>query len=297
MRFFYSPGYYHPLPEGHPFPMRKFPQAHELLLRKGIVTESEIVEVSPATRETLSRVHTSEYLEKIATPALSQKEQTLLGLPPSAALLERSARETEGTRLAARAALEDGAAVNLAGGTHHAFAEHGEGFCVVNDVAVTVRDLHAETPQLRILIADTDAHQGNGTHALLADEPHVFCYSIHVGRNYPSRKVAGDLDVPLERYASGSDFLEALEDTLPGATNQFRPDLVIWISGADPHRNDRFGQMQLTARDMARRDRFVLELFADVPTAVLYGGGYNREQIHTAQLHVQTVALAKTIRG
>jgi len=297
MRFFYSPGYYHPLPPGHPFPMAKFPQAHEILMRKGTIAPDEIIEIGPATREILERVHTPEYLDKIANASLSPREQTTLGLPPSLALLERSARETEGTRLAARAALEEGIAVNLAGGTHHAFADHGEGFCVLNDVVVTVRDLHRQQPNLRILIADTDAHQGNGTHALLAEDPRVFCYSIHVGRNYPSRKVSGNLDVPLDRYVSGLDFLEALERTLPTATSDFRPDLVIWLSGADPHRNDRFGQMQLTARDMADRDTFVLELFIDIPTALLYGGGYNREPLHTAQLHVQTVTLARRIRG
>ena len=295
MRFFYSPEYYLPLPEGHPFPMVKFPMAYEMLRDGGILSESEVTPVEPAAREHLERVHTPEYLDRLARGELGSREATVLGLPPSPELFVRSARETEGTRLAVRAALADGCAANLAGGTHHAFADHGEGFCVLNDVAVAVRDLQAGQPRLRVMVVDTDAHQGNGTHALLGSDPHVFTYSIHVAANYPSRKVPGSLDVGLERFASGASYLDALRRSLPGAVETFRPDLAIWLSGADPHQNDRFGQMQLTVRDMAERDVFVLSLFQTrgIPVAVLYGGGYNRELANTARLHRNSVAAAR----
>ncbi len=292
MRCFYSPGYFLPLPEGHLFPMSKFPQAHGMLLESRIIEPGNVVEVEPASREHLERVHTRDYLDRLTRGDLTAKEATVLGLPPSPELFVRSAREVEGTRRAMRAALEDGVAANLAGGTHHAFADHGEGYCALNDVAVGVRDLHAEYPDLKIMVVDTDAHQGNGTHALLGSDPRVFTYSIHVAANYPSRKVPGSLDVGLERFVSGAAYLDELRGSLPDAVAAFRPDLAVWLSGADPHQNDRFGQMQLTLRDMTERDAFVLSLFVPgkVPLAVLYGGGYNRELANTARLHRNSIA-------
>ena len=292
MRCFYSPEYFLPLPAGHPFPMSKFPLAHGMLLENGIVGPGDIVEVEPAAREHLERVHTSAYLNRLARGELTAKEATVLGLPPSPELFLRSAREVEGTRRAMRAALAEGVAANLAGGTHHAFADHGEGFCALNDVAVGVRDLQTDHPELRVMVVDTDAHQGNGTHALLGDDPRVFTYSIHVAANYPSRKVPGSLDVGLERFVPGAAYLDALRGSLPDAVASFRPDLAVWLSGADPHQNDRFGQMQLTVRDMAERDAYVLSLFLPrrIPLAVLYGGGYNRELTNTARLHRNAIA-------
>ncbi len=294
MRCFYSPGYHLELPPGHPFPMRKFRDAHRFLLANRTLAPADITEVDPADRATIERVHHPAYLDNLIAANLSDREKTILGLPPGPDLYERSSREVEGTRRAAWTALEDGLAANLAGGTHHAFPEHGEGFCVLNDVAITIRDLQRTHPALRVFVCDTDAHQGNGTHAIFADTPTVFTYSIHVGRNYPSRKVPGDLDVPLDRYADGETFLAQLRATLPDAVDAFRPDLAIWISGADPHRNDRFGQLQLTARHMTTRDEFVVRQFLErqIPLAVLYGGGYNRELENTARLHRNTIATA-----
>ncbi len=300
MRCFYSPGYFLPLPEGHPFPMVKFPLAHEMLLAGGTVEAADVEEVAPCSREHLERVHTPEYLDRLSRGELSSRETTVLGLPPSPELFVRCAREVEGTRRTVRAALAGRVAANLAGGTHHAFADRGEGFCVLNDVAVAVRDLQTDRPDLRVMVVDTDAHQGNGTHALLGADPHIFTYSIHVAANYPSRKVPGSLDVGLERFVAGPVFLDALRQSLPPAVESFRPDLAIWISGADPHQNDRFGQMQLTLKEMSARDAFVLGLFVPqgIPVAVLYGGGYNRELNNTARLHRNSVeAAARLARG
>ncbi len=294
MRCFYSPGYFVPLPDGHPFPMRKFRDAHRFLLESKILTPADITDVDPAKRSTIERVHHPAYLDKLISANLTERERTILGLPPGRALYGRSAREVEGTRRAAWTALDTGIAANLAGGTHHAFPDHGEGFCVLNDVAITIRDLQRTHPTLRVFVCDTDAHQGNGTHAIFTNAPTVLTYSIHVGRNYPTRKVPGDLDVPLDRFAPGDDYLTALRATLPDAVDRFRPDLVVWISGADPHRNDRFGQLQLTAREMTTRDEFITRLFLDhqIPLAVLYGGGYNREVENTARLHRNTITTA-----
>ncbi len=279
--------------------MRKFPEAHELLLRDGVIGPADVTTVTECAREHLLRIHTADYLDRLENDALTAKERTVLGLPPGPALFRRSRLAVEGTRLACRAALTDGIAANLAGGTHHAFADRGEGFCVLNDVAIAVRDLQNERPQLRVSIVDTDAHQGNGTHALLGADPNVFTYSIHVAANYPSRKVPGSLDVGLERYVSGIAYLAALRETLPQSMDNFRPDLAIWVSGADPHQNDRFGQMRLSVRDLLERDTFVVSLFREreVPLVVLFGGGYNREPGNTARLHRNTIATARRLNG
>jgi acetoin utilization deacetylase AcuC-like enzyme len=192
------------------------------------------------------------------------------------------------------AALADGIACNLAGGTHHAFSDRGLGYCVLNDVAVAIREHHASRPAVRIAVIDTDAHQGNGTHGIFAGDDRVFTYSIHVGKNYPAHKIPGRLDVELPRYVHGSDYLEQLEATLLPALDDFAPDLVFWIAGADPHEHDRFGQMRLTDADMTARDLHVLEVATrrHVPLVILYGGGYNRDRVHTARLHANTVLLA-----
>jgi acetoin utilization deacetylase AcuC-like enzyme len=275
--------------------MGKFPEAHGLLLAGNVVDRNDVTHVAECEQEHLRRVHTQEYLHRLEHDTLTPKERTLLGLPPGAALMRRSRLAVEGTRLACRSALIEGIAANLAGGTHHAFADRGEGFCVLNDVAVAVRDLQSDLPRLRVFVADTDAHQGNGTHALLGDDPHVFTYSIHVAANYPSRKVPGSLDVGLERYVPGNVYLPALRETLTSSVEKFRPDLAIWISGADPHQNDRFGQMRLSLQDMMDRDELVLSLFLErqVPLVVLYGGGYNREPGYTARLHRNSIAAAQ----
>ena len=274
--------------------MDKFWRAEQFIRAECPKIQIHLVE--PASVHQLRRVHTGRYLTTIRTGNLSREESVRLGLPPSEALLTRSRRETAGTVAAMWAALEDGLACNLAGGTHHAFPDRGLGYCVLNDVAIAIRDLHAKDVKRRIFVVDTDAHQGNGTNEIFASDIRVFTYSIHVGRNYPAEKKPGSLDIELPRHASGGQYLERLKETLPAAFERFTPDLAFWISGSDPHENDRFGQMNLNDADMAARDRLVLDLLreAGVPLAVLYGGGYNRNRIHTARLHANTIKLAAT---
>lgn len=250
----------------------------------------------------LERVHERGYLDRVSLdagnaegrPGLERRERVRLGLPAHPRLLERSALETAGTVAAMWAALEDGMAANLAGGTHHAFAGEGQGYCVLNDVAVAIAELRANGADPHVLIVDTDAHQGNGNHHLFARDGKVFTYSIHVGRNYPSRKVAGDCDVALPRWVEGGLYLEELAGSLAEVFGRTEPDLVFWISGADGHEADRFGQMRLTEGDMRKRDERVLGLCRDyvVPTVVVYGGGYNQRPGGTGWLHAQTIRVA-----
>lgn len=289
---FHHPDYHYPLPEEHPFPMDKFSRSRALL--EGELRGARFIGPSPAPMDLLHRVHAPAYLESVRDGRLSEFDRNRLGLPDNPVLLDRCRRETHGTVLAARAALEEGVAANLGGGTHHAFADRGLGFCLLNDVAVACAVLEAERPGLSVLVLDTDAHQGNGTHALLRGRPGRFSHSLHVGSNYPSAKEAGDLDVALPRGVEGPGYLGALSASLEEALARSRPGLVFWNSGADVHRDDRFGRMALTDADIAERDRRVLAatLGAGIPTVVLYGGGYNRDRRKTARLHAETVLRA-----
>lgn len=297
MRCFYSHDLELELPEGHPFPMEKFRVSKDLLLEGGILRPEEIVDVREVEPHLLKSVHAPAYLAKIYRGQLDPKEQLRLGLPVTPKLYQRSATEVEATRQTCYAALEEGVAVCLAGGTHHAFESHGEGYCVFNDVAIAIRDLQVHRPGIRVMVVDTDAHQGNGTASLLSDDPRVFTYSIHVGRNYPTRKVEGSMDIETVRYVEGEMYLKQLFSTLAAALDTFSPDLVIWIAGADNHSNDRFGQMHLSVKDLQRRDEVLLGAFMRnrVSVAVLYGGGYNRQTEFTAKIHRNTVATAKRL--
>ena len=295
LRCFYHPDFFLPLPPGHPFPMEKFPQAHDLLIAEDAPVE--ITPIAPAPTRQLLRVHTSEYVRKLAHGALDRTEIHKLGLPWQPRLLHRSSLETAATVAACHHALTHRMAANLSGGTHHAFPDRGLGYCVLNDVAVAIRDLQAKDPTLRIFVADTDAHQGNGTHAIFRDDNRVFTYSIHGERNYPSAKEPGNRDIGLPRDVPGDEYLAALTETLPSALDHFPADLVIWISGADVHEHDRFGQMKLTTEHMAERDRLVIDwcLTRHLPLVVLYGGGYHRVPGMTARLHANTITLAATL--
>jgi acetoin utilization deacetylase AcuC-like enzyme len=275
--------------------MDKFWRAEAILRAEAAPDAITIHPAQPAPLDAVLRVHTLGYLESIRSGTLDPVAALKLGLPAGEALFERSRLETGGTLLAAEAALREGLAANLAGGTHHAFADRGRGYCVLNDVAVAIHTLRATRPALRVAVVDTDAHQGDGTAALFATDPCVFTYSIHGGRNYPAQKESSSLDVPLPRRVAGRDYLDQLEATLAPALDDFCPDLVFWISGADPHEHDRFGQMRLTDADMAARDEHVLDVVftaRGLPTVILYGGGYNFDREHTARLHARTVLAA-----
>lgn len=283
--------YFADLPRGHVFPMTKFPTSARLVAERGI---GQVLDPGLIDDRDLLRAHAPAYVRAIRTGEYDDLTRQRLGLPWHPTISLRSHSATAGTLLAARAALKDGIAANLAGGTHHAFADRGEGFCVFNDVAVAVRALHAEEPLLHCMVVDLDAHQGNGTNDFFRDDARVFTYDVHVGRNYPSRKVPSDVDVPLSRYAGADEYFTRLTATLPEAVERFEPDLVFFNAGVDVHVDDRFGQMRLNDEDMARRDRYALGLCRDwgIPVCVVYGGGYNKAEGQTAELHVQTIAIA-----
>ena len=291
MRCYSSPAYVAVLPPGHPFPMHKFADSAEAIRREAF---ADVLDPGTISDADLLRAHTPAYVESIRTGQYNEQTALRLGLPWHPTINTRSRAATAGTLAAARAALEDGVAANLAGGTHHAFADRGEGYCVFNDVAVVARRLWCDEPWLHVMVVDLDAHQGNGTAVLFASDPRAFTYSLHVGRNYPSRKEISSLDVEVSRYAEADEYFDRLESTLPPAIERFEPDLIFYNAGVDVHADDRFGQMKLSTADMQRRDKFAIKAARrwNIPTTIVYGGGYNRIEGMTAALHVQTIRVA-----
>jgi acetoin utilization deacetylase AcuC-like enzyme len=294
VKIFYTDHFVLPLPTGHRFPMAKY-----ALLRQRVVAANlsggEPLNVPLASRDDeLLRVHTPEYLQRVVTGTLSDAEVRRIGFPWSPGMVERSRRSTGATMAACRAALDDGVAVNLAGGTHHAFADAGEGYCVFNDSAVAARAMQAEGRVRNVLILDTDVHQGNGTAAIVRDDPTIFTFSIHGARNFPLRKETSDLDVPLPDGTADADYLEALEHGVRQALHRAAADLVIFVSGADPYEEDKLGRLNLTKAGLAARDRLVFGLCrsAGLPVAVTMAGGYARQVTDSVDIHFRTVALA-----
>jgi acetoin utilization deacetylase AcuC-like enzyme len=289
-----SAGYTFPLPAGHRFPIAKYARLRDRVLDEGIVPTDCLHDPARVSREDLLLVHTVDYVDRFTNGALTGDEERRLGFPWSDALVERSYRAAGGTREATRAALDHGIAMNLAGGTHHAFPSHGEGFCVFNDVAIAIRRLQRDRLIDRAAVIDLDVHQGNGTHAVFADDDHVYTFSMHGGRNYPFRKVAGDLDIELDDRTGDDAYLALLADALPRVIDAARPDLVVYLAGADPHEHDRLGRLALTFDGLARRDSMVIEQCREVgiPVAVTIAGGYCDPIDDTVQVHVTTTAIA-----
>jgi acetoin utilization deacetylase AcuC-like enzyme len=287
-----SAGYTFPLPPDHRFPIAKY----EALRRRVVANDpaSTLHEPSRVEREALLRVHTTAYVDAFTAGTLSDAALRRLGFPWSPALVERSYRAVGGTVEAAFAALTHGVAMNLAGGTHHAFADHGEGFCVFNDVAVAIRALQHDGRIARAAIVDLDVHQGNGTNAIFAGDDSVYTFSMHGRRNYPFAKVPGSLDVELEDGTADDGYLAALEAALPRVMAESRADVIVYLAGADPHENDRLGRLRLTQGGLARRDVIVLQAAREVgiPVVVTIAGGYGRDPETTLSIHAETARLA-----
>ena len=283
-----------PLPDGHRFPMPKYALLREAVLAEGLVSPQRLHDPGRAAVEDLLLVHTPRYVRDVTEGTLAPAAQRLIGLPWSEHFVERAYRVVRGTLEAARAALDHGVAMNLAGGTHHAFADHGEGFCTFNDVAVAIRRLQRDGRIRRAAVVDLDVHQGNGTHAIFAGDPDVYTFSMHGGKNYPFRKVPGSLDVELADGTGDAEYLEQLALHLPAVLRDAAPDLVIYLAGADPHEGDRLGRLALTFQGLARRDAIVLEACREVglPVAITIAGGYGRDVRDTVAVHVNTVRVA-----
>lgn len=302
MQAFYSDHFVLPLPLGHRFPMEKYARLRERVA--GELPHVELTEALPADDAMLGRVHSREYVERVSAGELDPKEQRSIGFPWSPQMVERSRRSAGATVAACRAALIDGVAANLAGGTHHAYADRGEGFCVFNDAAVAARTMQAEVgPGTRVAIIDLDVHQGNGTAAIFEHDPSVFTLSLHGEHNYPFHKATGDLDVALPDGCGDDEYLVALGHALTDLFAQFTPTLVIYLAGADPLENDRLGRLSLTHDGLLARDHHVLTACAErgLPVAIAMAGGYGRDIDQTVAAHFATIRLAsrfhRTVRG
>jgi acetoin utilization deacetylase AcuC-like enzyme len=280
-----------PLPPDHRFPVSRIALLQERVQREGIVAAGHLHEPDPIDCLALERVHRAEYIARFAAGRLSERDQLRLGLPWSPGLVERTYRTVGGTLAAASHALEQGVAMNLGGGTHHAFPDHGEGFCVFNDVAVAIRSLQETGRIRRAVVIDLDVHQGNGTHAIFAGDPDVATLSLHARNNYPLRRVAGSLDVELEDGTSDDEYVERLTPALSRILEGAGADVAFFIAGADPHVGDRLGRLALTFEGLEQRDALVLAACAraGVPVCVVTGGGYGRRIEDTVTVHANTV--------
>jgi len=285
------------LPTNHRFPVAKYALLRDAVLASGLVAPAHIHEPERASVESLRLVHTERYVQAVLSGTLSDAEQRRIGLPWSESLVERSFRAVGGTCEAATAALGLGVTMNLAGGTHHAFPDHGEGFCVFNDVAVAIRSLQRSGRIRRAAVIDLDVHQGNGTHAIFRGDPSVFTFSMHGGRNYPFHKVPGSLDVELPDGTGDDAYLSALGEALPRVLAASAPDLAIYLAGADSHQGDRLGRLCLTFDGLARRDVMVLDACREVgiPVTITIAGGYGRNIEDSVRVHLNTVRIASEL--
>jgi acetoin utilization deacetylase AcuC-like enzyme len=288
MRAFAHDVFTYPLPPGHRFPLAKYRLVREAAERlPGI----DVQEATAASWDDLGRTHSADWLERVAQGRLERREELALGLPWSPPLVERARRATGATVIAARAALEDGVAANLGGGTHHAFADQGRGFCVFNDVVTALRLLRSERRARRMLVVDVDVHQGDGTHSLLAADAESFTLSINGFRNYPFRRVPGDIDVDLPDGAGDDRYLSELERVLDPALRRARPDLCFVLAGADPFAGDRLGRLALSKDGLAARDTLIRETLAaaGVPVCLTLAGGYAEDIRDTVDINVSTL--------
>ncbi len=297
MRASYSDRYVIKLPENHRFPIIKYARIREQLVSEGTLRTADITEPNLAERDAILLVHSADYYDRLVSGQLTASEIRRLGLPWSEALVRRSRFSVAGTIAAARAALSEGVAANLGGGTHHAFADHGEGFCVLNDIAVAIRLLRAEGLIRRAAVIDCDVHQGNGTAHIFADDPEVFTLSLHGEKNYPLVKQQSTVDVGLEDRTDDKEYLDALALALPEAIERFRPDIVFYQAGVDPYEGDRLGRLALTLDGLKERDKLVFtECGArSLPTVITLGGGYASEVADTVEAHCNTIRAAREV--
>lgn len=284
------------LPAGHRFPIAKYGLLRDAVLAEGVVPGSALHDPARAPLEAVQRVHDADYVTRLLRGTMPAAEQRALGFPWSEGVVERSLRASGGTLEAALHAADVGVAMNLAGGTHHAFRTHGEGFCVLNDVAIAIEALRAEGKLRRAAIVDLDVHQGNGTHSIFAGDADTFTFSMHGRRNYPFRKVPGRLDVELEDGTGDTEYLEKLAEALPGVLAAARADMVFYLAGADPHEGDTLGRLKLSFDGLMRRDALVLEAAraVGVPVTIAIAGGYGADIHDTVRVHVNTARVARS---
>ncbi|MBK8020166.1 MAG: histone deacetylase [Chloroflexi bacterium] len=294
MRAYYSDTFVLPLPPEHRFPMAKYRLLRECVLAEGIIRPECLFLPEAATDEQILRAHDADYLYRVQNGLLEPLEIRRIGFPWSPEMVERSRRSSGATIAACRAALEDGVAANLAGGTHHAFRDAGAGYCVFNDSAIAARAMQAEGRARRIVILDCDVHQGDGTASILRGDSSIFTFSVHGARNFPFHKEVSDLDVELPDGTTDDDYLMAVEEGARRAIAVAGADLALYLAGADPFERDRFGRMKVSMAGLAERDRIVFGLCreAGLPVAVSMAGGYAPDVDDIVAIHTQTVRIA-----
>ena len=281
----------------HVFPSQKFKMVHDSLLEEGLADESDFLEPEPAADEDVLRVHTPAWVRKLQTDSLTLSERMKLEIPLSKSTVEAFWLAAGGSILAGRRALHDGFAANLSGGFHHAHPGHGEGFCMIHDVAIAIRSLQAGSDIRTAMVVDTDVHHGNGTAAIFAHDASVFTLSIHQENNYPMPKPPSDEDIGLEDGTRDAEYLNALEQGLIRSAKKITPDLIFYVAGADPYREDQLGGLALTMEGLRKRDWLVFEhaRHRGIPVASTMAGGYARRLADTVQIHVNTIIAARDV--
>lgn len=294
VQIFYTDHFVLPLPEGHRFPMAKYALLRQRVEAADLSRGEPLREPLAVSDDDLLRAHDAAYLQRVVTGRLAPSEIRAIGFPWSLQMVERSRRSTGATIEACRAALAHGVAVSLAGGTHHAFRDRGAGYCVFNDAAVAALAMQSEGRVRRVVIVDCDVHQGDGTAAILADDPSIFTLSIHAARNFPFRKAESNLDIALPDAANDSTYLSSLAHGLHHAFSASQPDLAIYLAGADPFEGDRLGRLSLSKDGLRLRDEMVFSVCADlgVPVAVVMAGGYAQRIEDSVDIHFNTVQIA-----
>ncbi len=299
LKIAYDPIYAHPLPEGHRFPMAKYELIPEQLLYEGVITADQIFSPQLPDEKWILNAHTLDYWNKLKLLQLTEKEMRVIGFPLSAALVERELRIAQGSMDCALYALENGVALNVAGGTHHAFAGRGEGFCILNDFAIAAYYMLQSGKAGRILIVDLDVHQGNGTASVFTAEPRVFTFSMHGQHNYPFRKEKSDLDIGLADRTTGPEYLDILEKQLPALIERVKPDMVFYLAGVDVLSTDKYGKLLLSPGDCNSRDTFVFDTCYrhSLPVNVAMGGGYSPLVRDIVDAHCNTFKAAASVYG
>jgi len=294
VRAFYSDHFVLPLPEGHKFPMAKYSRLRERIVAERIIAPADLHEAPEASWQDIRLVHDASYADAVANGTVAREIQRRIGFPWSPGMVERSRRSVGATIAAARVALDDGVAANLAGGTHHAFADRGEGFCVFNDVAVAIRVLQRDNHARRVAVVDLDVHQGNGTAAIFAGDDDVFTFSMHGEKNFPFKKEVSDLDVALPDGTGDDYYLGSLRSHLDAVLDRHQPDFVFYLAGADPYEGDRLGRLKMTIEGLRARDELVLHACRrrGLPVAISMSGGYALDVDAIVTIHTNTIRVA-----
>jgi len=294
MKAYYADHFVLPLPDNHRFPMSKYARLRQRILAEGVLSDEDLFSPPAATDAEILLAHDADYLDRVQSGRLTIEEIRRIGFPWTPEMVERSQRSSGATICAARTALSEGVSANLAGGTHHAGIAHGEGYCVFNDSPIAARVMQQEGRVQRVLVVDCDVHQGNGTAEITRGDDTIFAFSIHGERNYPFRKIAGDLDIGLPDGTDDTAYLDTLEIALERAFYLAQPDLVLYVSGADPFYGDKLGKLSLTKAGLAARDDMVFgACFAErVPVAVSMAGGYASLVEDIVDIHLETIRIA-----